>query len=237
VELPDGACTTAHVVWHPLSDTRLRVVCLPAPEQLVRWCRREGVREAIVGGFFTRPEGHPLGELRIFGRAVAHVPFVEPWDRARACVHVGARAVRIGRRDSLGVRPRGDLLQAGPLLVERGSVVSGHGDPEGFTAGAHQFDSDITAGRHPRAALAITSEHVLAVACDGRSPQEAGMTLDELAHFLVALGARGAMNLDGGGSASLVSAGRLRNRPREEHGIDVLGGRRISSALVFTAAG
>ena len=36
---------------------------------------------------------------------------------------------------------------------------------------------------------------------------------------MVALGAVSAMNLDGGGSTSLVCGGRLRNVPREEHGV------------------
>jgi hypothetical protein len=41
------------------------------------------------------------------------------------------------------------------------------------------------------------------------------------------------LNLDGGGSASLVHGGRLRNRPREEHGFDLLDGRAIATAIVF----
>jgi exopolysaccharide biosynthesis protein len=59
------------------------------------------------------------------------------------------------------------------------------------------------------------------------------MTLSELADALVNLGATEALNLDGGGSASLVHAWRLRNRPREEHGIDLLDGRAIVTAIVF----
>jgi exopolysaccharide biosynthesis protein len=59
------------------------------------------------------------------------------------------------------------------------------------------------------------------------------MTLTELADTLVEIGATEALNLDGGGSASLVHQGRLRNRPREEHGMDVLGGRPIATAIVF----
>jgi exopolysaccharide biosynthesis protein len=106
-------------------------------------------------------------------------------------------------------------------------------DPEGFSSGAHQFDSDITVGRYPRAALALTDDEVLAVACEGRAPTEAGMTLSELAAALIGLGAHSAINLDGGGSASLVAHGRLLNRPREEHGLDIVGGRPISTALLF----
>ena len=37
---------------------------------------------------------------------------------------------------------------------------------------------------------------------------------------MIDLGADEAINLDGGGSASLVLGGGLRNRPREEHGIE-----------------
>ena len=141
-------------------------------------------------------------------------------------MHAGGRGVRIEPRHRLPTRPRGDLLQAGPLLVAGGAVSTGDGDVEGFSAASHQFDSDISAGRYPRAALALTAEHVLAVTCDGRSTRDAGMRLHELARFLVDWGAEQAINLDGGGSASLVSGGRLCNRPREAHGIDLLEGRR-----------
>ncbi|MDQ2896822.1 MAG: phosphodiester glycosidase family protein [Actinomycetota bacterium] len=79
----------------------------------------------------------------------------------------------------------------------------------------------------------MADDHVLAVACDGRARDDAGMTLGELAGALVALGATDALNLDGGGSASLVHAGRLRNRPREQHGAALLEGRPIVTAIVF----
>jgi exopolysaccharide biosynthesis protein len=51
------------------------------------------------------------------------------------------------------------------------------------------------------------------------------------------MGARAALNLDGGGSASLVCDGELVNRPREQHGIDLLEGRQIATALVFEPRG
>jgi exopolysaccharide biosynthesis protein len=143
----------------------------------------------------------------------------------------------IARRHDLPGAPGGDLLQAGPLLVGDGAPAIGPGDDEGFSAAAHQFDSDITDGRYPRAALALTEDRLLAVVCDGRHHDDAGMTLGELADALIALGARSALNLDGGGSASLVSGGNLVNHPREEHGIDLAGGRAIATALVMSPAG
>jgi exopolysaccharide biosynthesis protein len=187
----------------------------------------------VVGGFFARPQYDPLGALRIGGEDRWSVPFDSPWGEMRACVHVADGSVRITRRDELS-DAGGDLLQAGPLLVSEGRRVVEDGvDTEGFAAGAHQFDSDITAGRHPRAALAVTAERLLAVACDGRTAGDVGMSLPELADALVELGAEEALNLDGGGSASLVHNGRLRNRPREEHGVDLLGGRPIVTAIAF----
>ena len=122
-----------------------------------------------------------------------------------------------------------------PLLVRRGAVAVARGaDPEGFSAGARQFDSDITDGRHPRAALAVTDDaRLLAVACDGRADDEAGLTLAELAEALVALGATSALNLDGGGSTSLVAGGELVNVPRAKHGVSLPAGRPVPTALAF----
>jgi exopolysaccharide biosynthesis protein len=59
------------------------------------------------------------------------------------------------------------------------------------------------------------------------------MTLAELADALLGLGVTDALNLDGGGSASLVHDGRLRNRPRAEHGVDLLEGRPVVTAIAF----
>jgi hypothetical protein len=234
--LGDGARTTLYVAEFPLAAVDVRVALLDGSESLVRWCRRAGVGHAMVGGFFVRPHNAPLGELRIAGEPVETVPFVAPWDGVRACVQSdGSGAVTIARRPELPPAPPGDLLQAGPLLVRDGASVVTGADDEGFTAGAHQFDSDISDGRHPRCALALTADHVLAVACDGRHVRDAGLTLGELAELLVGLGARSALNLDGGGSASLVCRGRLVNRPREQHGIGLLEGRTIATALVFEA--
>jgi hypothetical protein len=233
VVLNDGATTTLHVAMHDLRRTVPRVVRLPAPTPLERWCREHAVAEAIVGGFFVRPVGTPLGELRTSGIARPSRPFDAPWADVRACLHVVGGHVALAQRDALPAEPPGDLLQAGPLLVRDG-VPCVAGDVEGFSAGHGQFDSDITAGRYPRAAIGLVPRgRLLAVACDGRADDEAGLTLAELAEALVALGAHTALNLDGGGSTSLVCAGRLRNVPREDHGVELAGGRPVSTVIAF----
>jgi hypothetical protein len=234
VALGDGAITTLHVASYEIEAFDVRVAALDTPAPLLRWCQERGVRHAVVGGFFVRRDGRPLGQLRIDGAPHPSLPFDAPWGDLRACVHVSDGAVRIARRDQLGADPAGDLLQAGPLLVAGGRrAIAEDEDAEGFRTASHQFDSDITSGRYPRAALALADHRALAVVCDGRTKHDAGMTLGELAETLVTLGATDALNLDGGGSASLVYDGRLRNRPREEHGIDLLEGRPIANALTF----
>jgi len=238
--LAGGARTTIHVSSHDAARTEIRVALLGS-ERLEPWCTRHGAQEAIIGGFFTRPGGVPLGELRMGGVARPHVPFDSPWHRVRPCLHVEGGRARIAPRERVEAEPRGDLLQAGPLLVAGGAVVYDPGeDAEGFRAAAHQFDPDPTAGRHPRAALGLGDGRVVALVCDGRSRHDAGLTLLELARLMASLGCEDALNLDGGGSASLVSGGRLRNRPRSAFEVPEPGGRAIVTALelrqgMFTA--
>jgi hypothetical protein len=232
LRLADGARTTLYVARYDLKRFEPRVVRLARPAPLEHYCRTNGFDEALVGGFYERPDLVPLGELRTGGVARRHIPFTAPFDDVRACLSVQGGQLAIARRGDLPEAPAGDLLQAGPLLVRGGAPV--RGDLEGFSAGASQFDSDITAGRHPRAAIGVTRRgEALAVACDGRSDDEAGLRMDELAEAMAALGAVQAMNLDGGGSTSLVCGGRLRNVPREAHGIALPGGRTVPTAIVF----
>jgi hypothetical protein len=242
LSLDDGAAVTVHVAIYPLASTELRVHRLPGLARLEAWCAQRAVADALVGGFYVRsrggsPElpltGSPLGELWLDGEVQPFVPFTPPWGGRRACVTVCGGEVRIARREELPDRPAGDLLQAGPLLVRDGQPVSSH--EEGFAAGADQFDSDITAGRHPRAALGCDGERLIAIACEGRADDEAGLTIDELAAMMAGLGAREALNLDGGGSTSLIYEGHLRNTPREAHEVTVAGGRAIATALVFSS--
>ncbi len=143
--------------------------------------------------------------------------------------------MRLVGRDAAPTRPTGDLLQAGPLLVAGGAVVfDGDDDREGFSAGAGQFDSDITEGRYPRAALGVSDGWLLAVACDGRrSNVDGGLTMLELAEVMVELGAETAINLDGGGSTTLVHRGHLLNRPYSTQDQPAPASRKVVSALVF----
>ena len=73
VAVADARRSTLHVASYELSSFRPRVVVIDPPAPLVRWCRDEAVRDAVVGGFFVRPQYAPLGELRIAGAPAALV--------------------------------------------------------------------------------------------------------------------------------------------------------------------
>jgi hypothetical protein len=232
--LADGERTTIYIVRHRLEASRPRVQVFRQPRRLDHWCHRHGQKEAIVGGFYLRDPFRPLGEVVAGGRPVPSEAFAAPYGPRRATHHATDRGLRIAPRAALGDVAEGDLLQAGPLLLADGRIVFDRAtDDEGFSAGAGQFDSDITDGRHPRSAIGVSDRDLYLVCCDGRrSGVDAGLTLDELAAFMLALGCRDAMNLDGGGSTTLVHRGHLLNRPYSEQDQPAPASRPIVSAIV-----
>jgi hypothetical protein len=70
--------------------------------------------------------------------------------------------------------------------------------------------------RHPRTALGWNKEHIFLVEVDGRQANiSVGMTFPELADYMAKIGCDQAMNLDGGGSATLWAFGMVKNSPSE----------------------
>jgi len=244
VALGDDSKTTVHVLRQELRNTAVKVADLGSAKRVTDVCAESGGRvvAAMSGGFFAREAGMPLGELWIDGRRRSHVPFPTPWGDVRGSLLVDADGITIDRRDALPARPDGDLLQAGPVLVTGGQTTPDlASDVEGFGAGSGQFDSDITDGRYPRAAIGYDDTYVYAVVVDGRSDGDAGMSLTELADFMSErLGVTAALNLDGGGSATLAArdpegAFHVINNPMDAHNVPTPGGsRELYSAIVFT---
>jgi|tagenome__1003787_1003787.scaffolds.fasta_scaffold20793785_2 hypothetical protein len=232
----DGDETTVYLVRHPAAATRVTLKCFTPPARLDHWCAAGGHPEAMVAGFFVRDPYRPLGEVRLGGAVVPHEPVAAPWASRRASVHIDEH-VRVAPREEIAAEPPGHLVQAGPMLVRDGRAIAEDADDEGFSAGAGQFDSDISAGRYPRCALGVGDGELLAVCCDGRrSGVDAGLELGELARLMLSFGAREAINLDGGGSATLVHRGHLLNRPYSNHDQPAPESRPVVTALVFDPA-
>ena len=85
--------------------------------------------------------------------------------------------------------------------------------------------------RHPRTAVAkLKDGKFLMVTVDGRQPGvSVGMSLQELAEYLLSLGAVDAVNLDGGGSTTMYLDGKVVNTPSDKEGE-----RKIGDAIVVT---
>jgi len=106
------------------------------------------------------------------------------------------------------------LIGGGPRLIKGGQIyISKHEE---------KFRPDVAKGRAARTAVGITSDNKLIfVTVDGRPRRKIkkdegfsmGMSLTELAYFLQSAGAVEALNLDGGGSTTMVINGCVINRP------------------------
>jgi hypothetical protein len=112
------------------------------------------------------------------------------------------------------------MVGGGPRLL-RGGRVTVTAKAEGFAPPqAPAFFGTFVAARQPRTLAGVrTDGTVLLVTVDGRRPGwSAGMTLHEAARLMQSLGARDALNLDGGGSSTMTVLGEVVNRPSDRAG-------------------
>ncbi len=75
--------------------------------------------------------------------------------------------------------------------------------------------------RHPRTAIGYSQDEqkLFLITVDGRQPDHSlGMSLQELAQFMLELGCYQALNLDGGGSTTMVIGDQVSNRPSDGTG-------------------
>ena len=131
-------------------------------------------------------------------------------------------------RTLLGTRPEQwvqaqDIIGGAGLLVHQGRPM-GEWSAEQLRAG---FDTE----RHPRTMIGTTrGSAVWLVTVDGRNPSTSlGMTFAELTNLALKLNLVHALNLDGGGSTTMVVKGKIVNHPS-----DATGARRVSDALIVT---
>jgi len=102
-------------------------------------------------------------------------------------------------------------IGGGPALIQSGKAFSLKQPP----AGASEAYSERSKyERHPRAAVGWNTTHIFLLEVDGRQPGlSMGMTLAELAEYMVKLGCTDGMNFDGGNSATMWVLGQVVNSP------------------------
>jgi hypothetical protein len=120
----------------------------------------------------------------------------------------------------------GDVINGAGLLRRNGVTLSN------WLASESLQPSAFTDVRHPRTLLGIDRRGYLwLVAIDGRQPDRSiGMTFAELIALCDRLDLYNALNLDGGGSTTMVVGGEIVNRPS-----DAAGPRAVSDAILVTA--
>ena len=95
------------------------------------------------------------------------------------------------------------VLSFGPTLVQDGKLAVSAGD-----------EVDRSKGSNPRTAIGMVDAlHYLVVVSDGRTGDNDGLSLYQLAQVMLDNGATYAYNLDGGGSTTLYFQGEVLNNP------------------------
>jgi len=102
-------------------------------------------------------------------------------------------------------------IGGGPALIQHGEPFSQKaplpGDPGGYSERS-KYE------RHPRSAVGWNAKQIFLITVDGRQPGlSVGMTLAELAGYMVKQGCTEGMNFDGGVSASMWMSGEIMNDP------------------------
>ncbi len=105
-----------------------------------------------------------------------------------------------------------DIVAGVPQLIKNSKIA--------ITWQEEKIGKDFVETRHPRTAVAkLKDGKFLMVTVDGRQAGfSVGMNLNELAEFLLEIGATDAMNLDGGGSTTMFLDGKIINKPSDKEG-------------------
>lgn len=115
-----------------------------------------------------------------------------------------------------------DLIAGIPQLIKNGKID--------ITWEQEKTSKSFVETRHPRTAVAkLKDGKFLMITVDGRSESSGGISLQDLAEYLLSLGAVDAMNLDGGGSTTMFLDGKVVNTPSDKEGE-----RKIGDAILVT---
>lgn len=159
---------------------------------------------AVNATFFNMQEGYNVHYVKVNDSTIAATDEKEFGIRATGLFTADGEAADISmwgpEREDAGMIDAEDALVSGPLLID---------DSLDMPLDSTNFNTN----RHPRTMVGITgSGHLLFLVVDGRQPGYAdGMNLFELRALARSLGCRDALNLDGGGSTTLVVPGHGSN--------------------------
>ncbi len=200
-----GACVVVNGGYFRMDLTPAGHVGLLVTDGKVRWpATRSVVRDSIsyetaraAIGFTER------GEIEITW-ATSRDDTVYAWPNPP--LHSPGRPAGLLDYGSAKIWKVLDAVAAGPILIKNGRIW--------VTADQEVFFGTSIPDVHPRTAAGRTDEgDLIVMVVDGRQTVSRGVSLEELAQLMLDVGAVDALNLDGGGSSTLVVNGVLLNRP------------------------
>ena len=134
---------------------------------------------------------------------------------------------------TLTTTPSTDVVNGGPMLLQNGQLdVTAKRDGMVRTNDSNSFFYGWVHKRNPRTFAGVDAQgRTLLVTADGRQTTSLGLSLNEEAHVAKSLGMVTAMNLDGGGSTTMVQGNQITNSPS-----DATGERPVGDALLLLPA-
>ena len=190
---------------------------------------------ALNGSFFNmRPPFGGVTYTRVDGTIVAEnnkdvsTPFWSRSIRQNGAIAILGGELYVLKADQLRNWEKyifaEDVLTSGPILMVDGAL-----EP--------QAPDKFNTTRHPRTAVGKRSDGtVVFVVVDGRFPEAAGVSTTELSLVMSWLGCRDALNLDGGGSSTMVFDGRVINYPSDNKKFDHQGERVVANAILVLSS-
>lgn len=149
-------------------------------------------------------------------------------ERLHKFAKVGSRVALMGpdslpnNAGSILERAAEDITNGAPQLIKDGKID--------ITWQEEKSSKSFVETRHPRTAVAkLKDGKFLMITVDGRTEASGGIGLQDLAEYLLSLGATDAMNLDGGGSTTMFLDGKVVNHPSDKEGE-----RKVSDAILVT---
>ena len=196
---------------------------------------RSGAVAAVNGSFFNmrKPYGS-VNYLRVDGTEVSPNVLRGVRNSRRSLQQTGAVATWQGSLYML----KGDVISRWERDIEAEDVVTT--GPMLLVGGACEpvANDGFNTNRHPRTAVGRRPDGtVLLVTADGRNSQAAGLSMTELQQVMAALGCSDAINLDGGGSTTMVVRGAVVNHPCDNRQFDAAGERSVANAIIVTRPG
>jgi len=212
---------------------------VPARETVQAIAARRGAIAAVNASFFSLADGRPVALLKAGGellhgtaRPRGAVGVMDRGGRTRLLFdRVTVRLPNHGKSDSI-YRPllgssRKDWSRAADAVSGAGLLMLDGRALTDWTA--ERISAGFETTRHPRTLIGVDADDAIwLVTIDGRNAAiSLGMSFVEMQGLARRLGLRSALNLDGGGSTTMVVGATIVNHPS-----DPAGPRQVSDAIL-----